>query len=58
MTGVRMLHFCKRLMKIHSNTPILYYGINSLVNGHLLGSKKNEKKNERKAERGDKTEEK
>ena len=26
MSGVRMLHFLKRFMKIHSNPPILYYG--------------------------------
>ena len=26
MSGVRMIHFSKDLMEIHSNPPILYYG--------------------------------
>ena len=30
MCTVRMLHFKKRLMKIHSNSSVLYYGFNSL----------------------------
>ena len=34
MSGVGMLHF--RLVKIHSNPPILYYGFNDQINeGHM-----------------------
>ena len=32
MSGVRMLHFFERLMEMHSNPPILYYGFNSILN--------------------------
>ena len=28
MSGVKILHFLKRLMEIHSNSPNLYYGFN------------------------------
>ena len=34
MSGVRMLHFFERLMEIHSNLPILYYGFKKLHANH------------------------
>ena len=27
MSGMKMLHFLKEMMEIHSNPPILYYGL-------------------------------
>ena len=35
MSGVRMLHFLKRLIKINSNPPILYYGFKHMLSFHL-----------------------
>ena len=33
MSGVRMLHLFERLMDIHSNPPILYYGFKTTLAG-------------------------
>ena len=37
MSGVRMLHFKKRLMKMCSNPPILYYhSFNGLLQNNVM----------------------
>ena len=41
MSGVKILHFLKDLMEIHSNSPKLYYGFNINIKSVQLISKTN-----------------